>query len=96
LPPSAKPKYNGIFYYPSCPVGVVWYVIPYVFVPCDITNLYALATVTFFSLIVLGTAAHILSVAQSFITAFDAFAVAVAVLTLVTLPVLYVLRQHLR
>jgi hypothetical protein len=48
---------------------------------------------------VLGTAAHILSVTQTFLATyfiFDAFAIAVAVLTLVTVPLLYVLRQHLR
>ena len=64
----------------------------------DVNNQFAQATVTFFSLIVLGTAAHILS-ASTFVGiywTFDAFAVAVSVLTIVTLAVLYVLRQHLR
>lgn len=45
------------------------------------------------------TLSHILGVIQTFCTtygAFDAFAVAVAVMTLVAFPVLDVLRQHLR
>ncbi len=60
--------------------------------------MHSLVTVTLFSVIVIGAAAHILSVTDSTIGkywAFVAFAVAVALLTILTLPALYVSDQDL-
>jgi len=59
----------------------------------SVIRLGALSVATFFSLIVLGTAAHILSVTESILGtfwAYIAFAVAVSVLTLLTLPPLII------
>ena len=72
------------------------YVIPYIVIMCN--NKYALGTVIAFSIVLLSIAGHVRNEYQNYsiIVNFSTLAIAVAVLTLVSVPVLYVFRQHLR